>query len=159
MQLSGDLLHPVPSWGCKAFSGKVMQPLPALPRAEAPRIPPPVLLHQPNPPAASLGEPGPAVTAARERQEASKTSSLCWEHMLFPSANDLGGRNLTQNFLLKSSSSCSGQSLLEEGFWLAGVQGRVEGGCGDRDAAGECAQPAWSPQFLHFCKWPLHRFL
>lgn len=53
-------------------------------------------------------------------------SSLFWENMLFPSMNDLGGRNLTQNFLLKSSSLCSGQMLLREGFWPAGMQ--EEGG-------------------------------
>lgn len=64
----------------------------------------------------------PVVTAAGEQQQASKLSSLFWENMLFPSANDSGGRNLTQNFLLKSSSPCSGQMLLGKGFWPAGMQ-------------------------------------
>lgn len=32
-----------------------------------------------------------------------------------------------QNFLLKSSGPCSGQSLLGEGFWPAGMQGEGRG--------------------------------
>lgn len=68
---------------------------------------------------------------------------------MFPSANDSGGRNLTQNFLLKSAGPCSGQSLLEEGFWPAGMQKEGRGWLGGPGCCwGRVVVPVGSPYFL-----------